>query len=127
MQGVVRGIVTNLPRRALAGCYYLEDGISRVNEVLVRTNVCSSRGLDLGEYLGILFRGPLRAFQPGSSVNSMQCQGLSGLLGGKEARGEEPREESGQLVYKPGGHTWKGAEAGRGARRAEDQPRRHQS
>lgn len=34
------------------------------------------------------------------------------LLGGKEARGEKPREESGQLVYKPGGHTWKGASRG---------------
>lgn len=32
------------------------------------------------------------------------------LLGGKEVRGEKPREESGQLVYKPVGHTWKGAE-----------------
>lgn len=37
-------------------------------------------------------------------------RGHSGLLGGKEARGEEPREEWGQLVHEPGGLAWKGAD-----------------
>lgn len=64
---------------------------------LLQPDVRSSRGRGPGEYSGILFRGPLRASQPGSSVSGVR--GHSGLLGGKEARGEEPREEWGQLVH----------------------------
>lgn len=75
---------------------------------LLQPDVRSSRGRGPGEYSGILCRGPLRASQPGSSVSGVR--GHSGLLGGKEARGEEPREEWGQLVHEPGGLAWKGAD-----------------
>lgn len=34
------------------------------------------------------------------------------MLGVKESKGEQPREESRQLVYEPEGHMWKGPECG---------------
>lgn len=81
---------------------------------LLQPDVRSSRGRGPGEYSGILFRGPLRASQPGSSVSGVeQCERsawslrLAGWEGGK--RGGAQRG-MGAASARAGGLAWKGAD-----------------
>lgn len=87
VQGVMRAIVTNLPRRHPAGCYYLEDGVGRVNEVLVRTRCAQLQGT---RPWGVL-RDPIQGTPEGIPARE-QCEqhalsralGLAGWEGGKK-------------------------------------------
>lgn len=53
---------------------------------------------------------PLKEFQLGSDGNRQALSRAFLFAGWEEEKRGGAREGSGQLVYKPGGHTWKGAE-----------------